>query len=183
MLERALTSPTAGFGPAAPGEPTVHGARRPGFPLARPSPATVRAWIAAMQRAGMRRVVCLLPPEQLAGYDHLLDAYREAFGDDAVCWAPIDDFRLADPATLTGVILPFLFNADERKEQTVVHCAAGIGRTGQVLAAWLVSARGLSNAEAIAAVRRSGRNPHESGDPGLDALLDRCRAYGRSTRP
>lgn len=182
-IERILTAPTGGFGPAMPGERTVYGARRPGFPLPQPSPASVRSWIAAVQEAGIRRVVCLLPPRQLAGYDGLLDVYRDAFGVEAVCWAPIADFQLADPATLIGTILPFLFAADALGERVVVHCSGGIGRTGHVLAAWLVSARGMTNADAIAAVRRTGRNPREARNPDLDALLDACRAYGRRALP
>ncbi|GAB4443830.1 MAG: hypothetical protein OHK0015_44410 [Chloroflexi bacterium OHK40] len=180
-LERMLTSPTKGFGPAVPGERTVYGARRPGFPLPRPSPAIVSSWILAVQAAEIRWVLCLLPPRQLRGYDGLLDAYRNVFGAEAVCWAPIADFQLADQATLTGTILPFLFAADGRGERVVVHCSGGIGRTGHVLAAWLVSARGLSNADAIEAVRRTGRNPREACDRNLDALLDACRAYRRDT--
>jgi hypothetical protein len=44
-----------------------------------------------------------------------------------------------------------------------------------VLAAWLVVRYALSNAQAIAAVRCSGRNARESRDPRLDGLLDTCR--------
>lgn len=176
-IEHLLTSPRGGFGPARPGETTVYGARRPGFPLPHVSPHAVERWISTMQVAAMRRVVCLLPPAQLAGYNGLLDRYRAAFGAEAVCWAPIEDFHLADAATLIDQILPFLFAADAAGERVVVHCAGGIGRTGHVLAAWLVSARGMSNADAIAAIRQTGRNPHESGDPGLDALLDACRDH------
>ncbi len=66
----------------------------------------------------------------------------------------------------------------------VVHCAGGIGRTGHILAAWLVSVRGFSNQDAISAVIRTGRNPHEavilSKNPlqvaqELNVLLNNCR--------
>ncbi|MEW6495955.1 MAG: protein phosphatase, partial [Cyanobacteriota bacterium] len=72
--------------------------------------------------------------------------------------------------------------------KVVVHCSGGIGRTGHVLAAWLASARGFSNNAAIAAVRKTGRNPYEAAiaavlrarNPfqivaALDALLNDCR--------
>ncbi len=35
----------------------------------------------------------------------------------------------------------------------------GVGRTGHILAAWLVSGRGMSNKDAIAAVQQTGKNP------------------------
>lgn len=37
---------------------------------------------------------------------------------------------------------------------TLVHCLAGEGRTGCVLAAYLIRSRGMSGAEALAALRR-----------------------------
>jgi protein-tyrosine phosphatase len=167
----------AGFGPAAENEPTVFGAPRPGFPLRLVPASEVDAWLAFMTFRSIRRVVCLLPARQLAYYDDLLGRYAAHFGAERTCLAPIPDLALADLSTLTSTILPFLFEADRTGERTVVHCSAGIGRTGHVLAAWLVAARGYANAEAIAAVARAGRDARESGDPGLDALLDACHKW------
>jgi protein-tyrosine phosphatase len=167
-----------GFGPAAEGEPTVFGAPRPGYPLQRVPAGLVDDWLAFMAGHGIQRVVCLLTPEQLAYYDDLLGHYRAHFGDDRVGHTPIPDLCLADLPSLTQGVLPFLVQADRCNEQTVVHCSAGIGRTGHVLAAWLVAARGYSNREAIDAVARGGRDAREAGDPALDALLDSCRAWG-----
>jgi protein-tyrosine phosphatase len=175
-LARQFSQPARGFSAAAPHEPTVFGARRPGFPLPVVDRSAVNTWITFMQSQQIRRVVCLLPQRQLAGYDQLLDIYQHIFGIPNVCWAPIHDFRLADPVTLTHIILPFLAQADQQHERVVVHCSGGVGRTGHVLAAWLVSFRGLSNKDAIAAVRQMGRNPREARDPGLDQLLDTCRS-------
>jgi len=167
--------PVIGFGPATEGEPTVYGAARPGYPLPKVPRGAVNSWVAYMQGQGMARVVCLLPERQLAAYGDLLGAYRRAFGAEHVCWAPIADFHLADEATLTQSVLPFLAAADAQGQRAVVHCSAGIGRTGHVLAAWLVSHRKMANEAAITAVRRAGRNARESGDPHLDELLDACR--------
>jgi protein-tyrosine phosphatase len=88
--------------------------------------------------------------------------------------------------------LPFLESANSKGERVVVHCSGGIGRTGQVLAAWLVSGRGLSNKQAIAAVKKTGPNPYEAAivacfkgrNPWvvveeLNALLDDCRLAAR----
>lgn len=156
-------------------EPIVFGARRPGFPLPLVPQVIVDEWIAFMTAQCIKRVVCLLPKHQLSSYNDLLGSYRNAFGATKVCWAPIKDFHLADVPTLTELILPFLADADRMQEKTVVHCSGGIGRTGHVLAAWLASFRGMSNTDVIAAVKRSGRNAQESGDKGLDALLNACR--------
>ena len=175
-LARRLSNPARGFGSAIVGEPTVFGARRPGFPFPVVSSTTVDTWIQFMQSQQIARVVCLLPQRQLAGYSHLLEAYMQSFGTSNVCWSPIEDFTLADATALTQVILPFLANADQHQQRVVVHCSGGVGRTGHILAAWLVCFRGLSNEQAIQAVRQTGRNPRESRDPGLDQLLDRCRS-------
>ena len=173
-LVSRIVKPGNGFS-TIENEPIVFGARRPGFPLPLVPQAIVDEWIAFMTAQGIKRVVCLLPKRQLSSYDDLLGSYRNAFGATKVCWAPIKDFHLADVPTLTELILPFLADADRMQEKTVVHCSGGIGRTGHVLAAWLASFRGMSNADAITAVKRSGRNAQESGDKGLDALLNACR--------
>jgi protein-tyrosine phosphatase len=70
--------------------------------------------------------------------------------------------------------LPFLRAADTGAERAVVHCWGGNGRTGHVLAAWLVAARGLSPKEAIEAVEATGRLPQEAvlaGNTTFDELI------------
>ena len=171
------------FSAASELEPIVFGASRPGY-----SAQNVSDWVNFMKSRGIGRVCCLLADPQLAHYSDLLGVYRQAFGIERVCWAPIEDFQLADRETLIQRILPFLAAADQLGEKVVVHCSGGIGRTGQVLAAWLVSGRGLSNSAAIAATRRTGRNPYEAAIAALvkgrnpwkvvgelNALLDDCR--------
>ena len=99
---------------------------------------------------------------------------------------------MAKRDVLVDRILPFLASANSQGKRVVVHCSGGIGRTGQVLAAWLVSGRGLSNQQAIAAVKKTGRNPYEAAiaaclkgrNPWLvaeefNALLDDCRLAAR----
>ncbi|QBD76908.1 protein phosphatase [Ktedonosporobacter rubrisoli] len=174
-LAEWMSKPERGFGPASAQEAYVFGARRPGFPFVSVSSRLVHTWTSFMQSQGIARVLCLLPSRQLAAYDDLLGTYRQVFGENNVLWAPIADFHLAEEAQLIDQILPFLLEGEQKQEKTVVHCSGGVGRTGHILAAWLVSSRGMSNEEAIAAVKRQGRNARESRDKGLDALLDRCR--------
>ncbi|MBE9256692.1 dual specificity protein phosphatase family protein [Dolichospermum sp. LEGE 00246] len=160
-------------------ETIVFGASRPGY-----ADHQVYHWIEFMKSQDIQRVCCLLSEKQLANYDHLLDTYRQEFGNQQVCWTPIEDFHLSDLETLTQKILPFLITADKQNEKVVVHCAGGIGRTGHILAAWLVSVRGFSNQDAISAVRRTGRNPYEAVmlsknlfkvAEELNMLLNNCR--------
>lgn len=172
---QTLAKPNYGFGTPEGKNGIVYGARRPGFPFPSVPDEMVTQWIDYMESHSIQRVVCLLPPSQLSGYKDLLGMYRTRFGAPNVCWAPIDDFKLASESILLGDILPFLHDSDQLHLKTVVHCAGGIGRTGHVLAAWLVSTHGFTNEEAIRAVKQNGRNARESGDPRLDELLNLCR--------
>lgn len=145
------------FFAASESELIVFGSARPGY-----SNKKVKEWVEFMQSQQIKRVCCLLPESQLVRYTNLLDVYRQTFGINQVCWAPIEDFYFADPDLLIHQILPFLAAANQTNERVVVHCSGGIGRTGHVLAAWLVAGRGFSHEAAIAAVKQTGRNPHEA---------------------
>lgn len=161
---------------AAPDEPIVHGACRPGYDTGDAGRAAVGEWIASANEAGIERVCCLLDGK-LDRYDGLLESYREAFGADRVCHAPVPDYSLVDRGTLFGTILPFLRDARDASEPVVVHCSAGSGRTGHVLVAWLVCERGYSLDGALATVVTASerRNPTEAGSrEELRALVEDC---------
>ncbi|WP_414574279.1 dual specificity protein phosphatase family protein [Nostoc sp. CCY 9925] len=179
------------FAAAWEDEPIVFGASRPGY-----SNQQVSDWIEFMKKQKIQRVCCLLPQKQLARYLNLLGIYQQEFGEQQVCWAPITDFQFANLEMLTQRILPFLVAADKQNQKVVVHCSGGIGRTGHVLAAWLVSIRGFSNKDAIVAVKRTGRNPYEAAIASmftfknplkvvqeLNVLLNNCRLAVCSTNP
>ncbi len=163
-------------------ENVIFGSAKP-----RHSDVEVNQWITFMRNQGIQRVCCLLSSSQVANYSDLPMIYRQKFRQ--VCWAPIEDFQLVNRETLVQHILPFLADADLFKEKTVVHCSGGVGRTGQISAAWLVYKWELANHEAIAAVKRTGRNPYEAAfmaplkgrNPWkvvaeLNLLLDACRS-------
>lgn len=171
------------FASASEHELIVFGGARPGY-----RDAEIAEWIEFMQQNNIKQVCCLLPESQLIRYSDLLGTYRKIFGSDRICWTPIPDFELAKRDILLDRILPFLASANNKGERVVVHCSGGIGRTGHVLAAWLVSARGLSNKQAILAVKKTGRNPYEAVFAALfkgripwqvakelNSLLDDCR--------
>ena len=133
-------------------------------------------WANFMRSQGVTRVCCLLDAGQLAGFPVDLEAaYKRLFGTTRVLMEPIVDHHLCSPQALRENILPFLRTADTGGERAVIHCWGGNGRTGHVLAAWLVSARGLSPMDAIEAVEATGRLPQEAvlaGNATLDELIE-----------
>ena len=149
------------FAPASPTEDIVYGASRPGYPASTPTESDIGEWIAFMKAAGIDRVCCLLDAE-LAMYDDLLGRYRAEFGEDRVCHAPIPDYSVVSKRQFHDQIFPFLKDAANESEKVVVHCAAGMGRTGHVLALWLVRGREYGVEEAVWTVRETGRDPLET---------------------
>jgi protein-tyrosine phosphatase len=145
------------FAAASVAESIIFGSARPGY-----IDEQVRQWIEYMIDQDIQRVCCLLTKQQLDRHSNLLSNYQQAFGKEHVCWAPIEDFSLVTPELLIDRILPFLAIADQQQEKVVVHCSGGIGRTGHILAAWLVAGRGLTFESAILAVQQTGRNPCEA---------------------
>jgi protein-tyrosine phosphatase len=172
------------FAPASRAEQTVFGAERPGYPARSVGVAGVQEWISFMRARGIQRVCCLLSPDQLAYYAvDLLQAYREAFGEDKVCWAPVKDYHLIQEKALAETVLPFLRRSDAQGEPVVVHCSGGIGRTGYVLAAWLARGRGLGIQDALSSVQETGRNPYEAVEYGHASDDDLMALLGGSECP
>jgi len=85
------------FASAAPSEPTVFGAQRPGYDYHSVGQDMIVEWTDFMQANGIRRVCCLLPKEQLGFYGtDLLASYRELFGNQNVCHVEVQDLQLID---------------------------------------------------------------------------------------
>jgi len=159
------------FGPARTAERTAYGARTPDA-----SPSSIFEWAEFMRGQGVTRVCCLLDAGQLAGFPVDLEAeYKRLFGATGVLMERVADHHLCSRQALRGNILPFLHAADTGGERAVIHCWGGNGRTGHVLAAWLVAARGLSPMEAIEAVEATGRLPQEAvlaGNATFEELIE-----------
>jgi len=132
--------------------------------LARPS----RDELAALAERGVTHLISLtvaaFPADQL-----------EAHGLEGV-HIPLPDMSAPTPAQIARFVetLSSLV-ADGRK--VAVHCGAGLGRTGTMLACYLVSA-GMRASEAIAAVRR--RRP---GSVESRAQEEAVAAYEAHLRP
>jgi protein-tyrosine phosphatase len=128
-----------------------------------------------MQTEEIKRVCCLLPGRQLADSGANIDRYEQAFGESNVLHAPVPDHHLVPESLLREEILPFLAEGRSEEQQTIVHCLAGIGRTGQVLAAWLVYNRDYGPEKAIETVQSNGRDPTDAvqhGNATEDELYD-----------
>jgi len=154
------------FAPAAPEEEFVYGASCPGWHSTAPRADAVEEWIGFMQDRGVERVLCLLSGTQLEQTDASTGRYAAAFGSENIAHVPVADHHLADLETLAEEILPFIDESVAAREPVVVHCLAGIGRTGHVLAAWLVHGRDYEALDAIETVKEMGRSPGDAEDTG-----------------
>lgn len=154
-----------GFGAPCKEEEYVFGAQRPGFPGKFVQRQVVDNWIDFMKKQGVSRVVCLLSEEELEFYPTLegglLGVYAQVFGPDNVMWAPTPDRRLLSGEAVRHICY-FLHESAMQSHKTVIHCSAGLGRTGQALAAWLVYHYNLSERKAIKMVEELNRSPMEA---------------------
>jgi protein-tyrosine phosphatase len=128
-------------------------------------PGRLESWGSFLDETRLRDlnlVVCLNPLEEVAG---LSPAYHKAIAEGRLPFRwqhlPMRDFGLgADPAAFRlGV--EQLSHSLMLGEQVLLHCAAGLGRTGTVAACVLKQA-GLSREAAVAHVRAAGSNPQSA---------------------
>ena len=156
------------FAPSCDGDDIVFGSNRP----CRNSSDTIENWLSFMKENGIMRVVCLLD-EQLGKYDNLLSDYDEHFGENNVCSAKIPDYEICSTDTLNKIIIPFLEESISKNMPTVIHCSAGMGRTGHVLAAWRYYHHNMDIEKCLDGKYYSGnRNP-------LEAIYTKSKKLGR----
>jgi atypical dual specificity phosphatase len=140
-----------------------------------------RVWLAAMpgrlepwgtflalaQQHTIARVVCLTPRHEVAS---LSPAYHAAIRRNELpfVWQPLPmrDLGLADQAQAFRAGITEVAQAVRAGDAVLLHCAAGIGRTGTA-AACLLKHLGLPTALALQAVREAGSSPESALQSGL----------------
>ena len=134
--------------------------------MAFPSP---RSW-KAIRKAGVRAILTLTERDLPASKESAALARKHV---------PIRDFGTPSSETLT-LCVTWIAQQVEAGRPVAVHCMAGQGRTGTVLAAWLVAA-GIAPDEAIARVRAARPGSIETaGQAG--AIHDFARAWQKTRR-
>lgn len=121
---------------------------------------------ATAQRNQLSLVVCLTPRGEMA---ELSPAYHSAIlqGSTPFRWmnVPVRNFGVPQDTAGFRRDVREIADALRRGDAVMLHCAAGIGRTGST-AACVLKALGLDTAEALQRVRNAGSNPENAKQSG-----------------
>jgi atypical dual specificity phosphatase len=128
-------------------------------------------WLAAMQAAGIGHVLCLNAAAEIArkspDYAALLDS-------GAAPWAvhahPVEDFSAPRDLSAYAAWIAAQTARLRAGETLLLHCAAGIGRTGMTALA-LLGALGMAPDAAAARVRDAGSFPETEAQRDAVAAL------------
>lgn len=106
------------------------------------------------KKAGVKAIVILAEPQEIARYWGSLKNYFDALNDKGFeyNYSPVIDFHAPDLNQLKNVI-EWIDSKVKANKPVLVHCRAGIGRTGTIIAAYLVK-KGYEAGDAIRIVRR-----------------------------
>ncbi len=133
-------------------------------------PGRMEAWdrfLNDMRRAKLSLVMCLNPLDEVA---QLSPEYHKAItlGRVPFRWLhlPMRDMGLATDAASFREGVDQLSQALRLGDHALLHCAAGIGRTGTV-AACVLKSLGLPSEQALLQVRQAGANPQTAAQSGL----------------
>lgn len=142
----------------------------PGQVWLSPMPGRFQPWpsfMAEARRLRLARIVCLAPLDEVA---ELSPDYHAAVvtGHLPCRWQalPMRNFGIADELSAFEDGIAEVADGLGRGEAVLLHCAAGIGRTGTA-AACLLKRLGLPADEALRRVRQAGSNPESALQSGL----------------
>jgi protein-tyrosine phosphatase len=129
------------------------------------------AFQAEAQRARLALVVCLTPHAEMR---ELSPGYHAAVanGTAGFRWRnlPMRNFGLPEDAEGFRRDVQAIAQALRSGDAVLLHCAAGMGRTGSA-AACVLKALGLPTDDALARVRAAGSNPQNAIQSGLVDLF------------
>lgn len=117
--------------------------------------------------AGVELALCLVPMDEIEGES---PEYAQAIAADRLLWGhralPIPDFGV--PEDREDFLREVRAAADHllAGRTLLIHCGAGIGRTGTV-AVCVLMALGMARREALAAVQSAGAGPESWSQEGL----------------
>lgn len=133
-------------------------------------PGRFEAWNvfeAQAQRNRLALVVCLTPRSELA---ELSPDYHGAVAQGKLPFrwmhVPMRNFGLPEDPQQFRRDVEQIAQALRQGDAVMMHCAAGIGRTGST-AACVLKALGLGTEEALQRVRDAGSNPQNAQQSGL----------------
>ena len=123
------------------------------------------------EAAALTRIVCLTPRGEIAALSpEYLHAIEEELLPCALQELPMADFGVSDDARAFAAGVRELADALRGGESALLHCAAGIGRTGTV-AACVLKALGHPVDEALMRVLAAGASPQSALQSGwVDAF-------------
>lgn len=119
------------------------------------------------RRAGVGLVVCLAPMDEVVELSPIY-AKLIGLGELPFRWLhlPMRNYGLPEDQAGFRAGIARIDASLRGGENVVLHCAAGIGRTGSA-AACVLKCAGLPTLEALARVRAAGSNPENAVQSGL----------------
>jgi hypothetical protein len=120
-----------------------------------------------VRRTRLALVICLTPRSEM---QELSPAYAAAVARGGASWEwlhlPMPNFGVPDDAPAFRRGVEHIAQTLSKGQAVMMHCAAGMGRTGSA-AACVLKALGLDTEEALQRVRQAGSNPQNAEQSGF----------------